>query len=89
MADLFDFLSVKDDAINLDSYIARLEELRSVYGGGVLVQKWLPSKGRHNAPKPGVAFPVSRDIGKGFTTNQFWSKDHDPEDRKGPPVIRV
>ena len=93
MSDLFADLSTHHGSpITLDEYIARLEALRAEHGGTVLVQKWMPSKGRHHAPEPKVAFALVKTVMKGrvaIPAMQFWQKDADRADEKGPAVIRV
>lgn len=86
-----DFFDVARGApITLDEYIAHLTRLRDQLGGQALVQKWQPSLGRYHAPIPEVAYPTMRALGgrKPLVLPQFWSKQ-DPEEHKGPPVVRV
>lgn len=77
--------------ITLGDYIALLQSLANT--GVPLdtpVQKWLPARGRHDAPAPGVAFVWEKDV-KGVKLHhplRFW-EEHDGADQKGPLVIRV
>lgn len=78
-------------AVTLDEYMAALARLREQVGGQVLVQKWMPSKGRHHAPMPHIAHGKVLDGQKvkGVPiAGQFWQTQDGPS-CKGPLVIRV
>lgn len=88
MADLFD--TAQGVPITLEEYIAALQALQEVHGGGLLVQKYLAGARRH-APAPVLAFTTQRDLGskKPLHLPQFWQEGFDPESAKGALVVRV
>lgn len=85
MNDLF-----SDPPIDLDEYIAKLEELRAKHGGNTLVQRWNVSKGRHNATFPKEAYTKVVVVGRHRTPiGQFYQEGYDKPEEKGTLVIRV
>ena len=81
--------------VTLDEYIAQLQALQKEYGGDLLVQKWQPSKGRHNAPRPKIAHEVVYEFSAGGKVKtalripQFWDGRYDPENKRGARVVRI
>lgn len=81
--------------VTLDQYIEELVKLRDANpgSGSWPVEKWLPSKGRHAATLPVVAFRLEKKILGGRCTitrpPAFWQADYDKLEDRGEPVIRV
>lgn len=79
--------------VTLAEYIGHLKEIEREFGGALLVQRWLPSLGRHHAPKPQVAYefihPVEGVKRGGIITPNFWQPQHDAEKNKGERVVRI
>jgi hypothetical protein len=77
--------------MRLSQYIATLEALRQEHGD-LEVEKWMPAKGRHEAPDPVLAFrrrfATTRDTQAGGV-GSFYQPDHDNLTQKGDPVVRV
>lgn len=86
MADLADY--------TLDQYISDLLALRKANPGSSTwpVEKFMPSKGRHRAPLPTVAYRQQKMVktsnGVKPVLGNFWSS-FDPPEEKGEPVIRL
>ena len=74
------------EQITLSEYIECLQALEREHGGMLLVQKWMPAKGRHDAPLPKLAY--ARKFERGGVP-AFYNPAHDNEVQKGDPVIRV
>ena len=72
--------------MTLDQYITILQDLRTQHGGLLDVQKWMPAKGRHEAPVPSLAY-VRRHSTRGVAN--FFHEATDTPAQKGAPVIRV
>jgi len=81
----------ENEVTDLDTYIKRLQELR-VEHGNLPVEKWMPAKGRHNAPMPELAYQrlYDKKSGRGSEelVKQFYHCDDNPV-QKGAPTIRV
>jgi hypothetical protein len=79
-----------DEGPTLDEYIAMLEDLRRLHGGSIRVQKWLPSRGRHGAPDPQIAYKRVYDARRlcEVKAPQFYSPADNPV-QQGEAVIRV
>lgn len=81
--------------ITLDQYIEELVQLRARNpgSGSWPVEKWMPSKGRHTAPLPTVAYRAASRVGWGprgaLLLPAFWQPGHDRPEDKGDAVIRV
>lgn len=75
----------------LDEYIAALQKLRSEHGGGIRVQKWMPSTGRIGAPDPRLAFKRVYNAKRlqDVKVPQFYNEKYDNPVQKGEAVIRV
>lgn len=78
--------------MTLDDYIRHLQALRELMPGDTSIQKWLPSKGRHQAPIPTVAFaktfpPFGSERRK--AVGQFWHEFFDLPGEQGIRCIRV
>lgn len=75
----------------LSEYIVELQKLEREGHGNLPVQKWMPAKGRHNAPAPVVAFtrvwPAKR--GTEDPSPQFFNEENDTPAQRGDPVIRI
>ena len=87
---LFDIL--RNDRMTLDEYIKHLQALRELLPGDTPVQKWLPAKGRHNAPVPTVAFAKTfRAVGsdRRVAVGQFWQDHFDLPNEQGHRCVRV
>lgn len=81
-------------ALTLDQYIRALLALKaSGVPGSTIVQKWLPSRGRHNAPPPVEAYMLARVVHKDakpvMHPTAFWQEAHDRPEWKGELVVRV
>lgn len=71
-------------------YIQLIQELIAAHGD-IEVEKWMPAKGRHEAPAPALAFT------RKFTTHRdhhmggigSFYHDTDNPNQKGDPVIRI
>ena len=70
----------------LIEYIAALQKLADEHGPTLDVEKWMPSKGRHEAPMPTLQH-ARRYERAGVP--QFYNPAHDNPAQKGDPVIRV
>jgi len=70
----------------LIDYIAQLERLRQVHGDLVSVEKWMPAKGRHEAPMPVATHARKYDARSGVPA---FYHDSDNDVQKGDLVIRV
>ena len=70
----------------LRDYIAALEDLERKHGPLVSVEKWMPAKGRHEAPFPVLAFKRRYDARNGVPA--FYHESDNPV-QKGDVVIRV
>lgn len=70
----------------LGDYIAALQALEAVHGPLVSVEKWMPAKGRHEAPMPTLAH--ARKYVRGDGQPAFYHPTDNPV-QKGDPVIRV
>ena len=72
------------------AYIELLQELIAEHGD-IEVEKWMPAKGRHEAPTPTLAharkFVTHRDQHMGGI-GSFYHETDNPN-QKGAPVIRV
>jgi hypothetical protein len=78
--------------ITLDEYIDELQRLRAALfaGGGLVVQTWSPSRGRHNALLPKVAYKKLILVrGTRHAIGQFWQENYDKPDERGDPIIRI
>lgn len=81
--------------VTLDQYIDGLIKLRAANpgSGSLPVEKWLPSKGRHAAPLPVIAYRLARKILNGQRTmmlpTAFWQEGHDKPEDRGEAVIRI
>lgn len=77
--------------MTLSEYIVRLQELEARHGGNLPVQKWMPAKGRHDAPTPMLAnartYPAKR--GSEVPIMAFFNEEHDTPAQRGDPVIRI
>lgn len=71
-------------------YIQLIQELIAQHGD-IEVEKWMPAKGRHEAPTPVIAFTrkfiTHRDHHMGGI-GSFYHETDNPN-QKGDPVIRV
>ena len=72
-------------------YIEMLQELIAEHGD-LEVEKWMPAKGRHEAPAPKLAhrrrYAAPRDVHTGGV-GSFFHEASDTEAQRGDPVIRV
>jgi len=73
------------------TYVEMLQELIAQHGD-LEVEKWMPAKGRHEAPAPFLAYrrkyAASRDHAAGGV-GSFYHPETDTPSQKGDPVIRV
>lgn len=81
--------------VTLDQYIEELIQLRAQHpgSGSWPVEKWMPSKGRHTAPLPAIAYRLARRICHGqrvmMQPPAFWQPGHDRPEDQGDAVIRI
>lgn len=73
----------------LCEYIAALQALEREHGPLISVEKWMPSKGRHVAPTPVLAFARKHSSIRGKELPFFFHEDTDTLASKGQPIIRV
>ena len=71
----------------LREYIDALEALEREHGPLISVEKWMPAKGRHEAPLPVLAF--ARKYDRAERGASFYHEPTDTLAQKGQPVIRV
>lgn len=73
----------------LSTYVRELRALLSQHGD-LEVEKWMPAKGRHEAPVPKVAYRRVFESSRGSieVVPQFYHPDDNPV-QCGDPVIRV
>lgn len=72
-------------------YIEVIKELVAQHGN-LEIEKWMPAKGRHEAPAPFLAhrrkYATNRDHAAGGV-GSFYHPETDALTQKGDPVIRV
>ena len=73
----------------LREYIDALEALEREHGPLISVEKWMPAKGRHEAPIPVLAFVRKHTTIRGVGIPFFYHEPADGLASKGQPVIRV
>lgn len=72
-------------------YIEMLQELIAEHGD-LEVEKWMPAKGRHEAPAPHLAFRRKYATRRDHTAGgvgSFYHPETDASTQKGDPVIRI
>lgn len=72
--------------MTLGDYIKHLQDLAVVHGTMLDVEKWMPSKGRHEAPVPVLSYVRKYERGG---VPAFYHPPSDTPAQKGAPVIRV
>lgn len=70
----------------LREYINHLQALESEHGPLLQVEKWMPAKGRHPAPRPTLSYARTYPSRGGMPA--FYHESDNPV-QKGSPVIRV
>lgn len=72
--------------MTLGDYIKALQAIEAAEGPLVSVEKWMPAKGRHEAPPPVLANARRYERGR---APAFYSEGHDNPTQKGQVVVRV
>lgn len=73
----------------LREYIDALEALEREHGPLISVEKWMPAKGRHDAPIPVLAFVRKHTTIRGVGIPFFYHEPTDTLAQKGQALIRV
>jgi hypothetical protein len=80
-------------AITAEEYVAELQRLIAEHGPGLIVKKWMPARGVHNAALPRLGHTVVKPVMKGVRQipqqTTFFQEGYNAADERGVPVIRV